>query len=59
MAQCQHSMYTSTALQEDDIPENQTNIYSREGTLSSELNEMGEETRGFQWKMSFALNLKI
>lgn len=29
--------YTSTALQEDDIPENQANVYSREGTLSSKL----------------------
>lgn len=30
---------TSTALQEDDIPENQTNIYSREGSLSSKCTE--------------------
>lgn len=31
--------YTSVALQEDDIPDNQTNIYSKEETCSSNLTE--------------------
>ena len=44
-AQCQYLMefivlylmYTSITLQEDDISENQTNIYAKKGTLSSKL----------------------
>lgn len=31
--------YTSTALQEEDTPENQTNVYSRQGTLPSKFTE--------------------
>lgn len=39
--------YTSIALQEDDIPGNQTNIYLREGNLSSKLNKWVKKPGAF------------
>lgn len=41
---------TSIVLQKDDIPENQTNIYSREGTLPSELTKWVKRSGAFDGK---------
>lgn len=50
--------YTSIALQEDNIPGNQTNIYSREGTLFKTY-ELGESTRFFPMREDgFCFKLK-
>lgn len=56
IAPCQHSV--SPALQEDGIPENQTNIYLREGTLSSKLTKWVKRPGGLSMEEEFCFKLK-